>query len=203
MIVAGVPAGQAQQQADGAAGYQYGTAGAAVQPAVVVAARCTLAALTYNGTTTDPDAEENDANIAANTMTYNHRVGTMDIDKAKSPLKTKKAYLEFHDLCYTVMVGKEGGGTEPRMLLNNCFGFAKPGMMTALMGASGAGKSTLLDVLAGKKTGGTIAGSITRQRTTARLRRLLLACGGICGTVTPLRLTLRAQPFPTQAASLW
>jgi ABC-type multidrug transport system ATPase subunit len=34
------------------------------------------------------------------------------------------------------------------------------GMMVALMGASGAGKSTLLDVLANKKTHGTIAGEL-------------------------------------------
>lgn len=32
--------------------------------------------------------------------------------------------------------------------------------MTALMGSSGAGKTTLLDVLAGRKTGGTVAGEI-------------------------------------------
>jgi ABC-type lipoprotein export system ATPase subunit len=44
-----------------------------------------------------------------------------------------------------------------RTLLQDCYGYAKPGMMVALMGGSGAGKTTLLDVLAGKKTGGTIA----------------------------------------------
>lgn len=33
-------------------------------------------------------------------------------------------------------------------------------MMVALMGPSGAGKSTLLDVLANKKTGGTMKGEI-------------------------------------------
>lgn len=32
--------------------------------------------------------------------------------------------------------------------------------MTALMGSSGAGKTTLMDVLAGRKTGGTISGEI-------------------------------------------
>ena len=150
-----------QEQLEGPAGYQYGT----VQTADGTTPH-TLAAPAAGGVVNgngagagNPDGED-DANIAANTMTYNHRVGTMDIDQAKSPLKTKKAYLEFHELCYTVMVGKEGGGTEPRMLLNHTFGFAKPGMMTALMGASGAGKSTLLDVLAGKKTGGTITGTI-------------------------------------------
>ncbi|KAF2283073.1 hypothetical protein GH714_043817 [Hevea brasiliensis] len=36
----------------------------------------------------------------------------------------------------------------------------KPGVLTALMGVSGVGKTTLMDVLAGRKTGGYIEGSI-------------------------------------------
>jgi ATP-binding cassette subfamily G (WHITE) protein 2 (SNQ2) len=47
-----------------------------------------------------------------------------------------------------------------RRLLNNCYGYAAPGQMCALMGASGAGKSTLLDVLAGIKNQGTTAGEL-------------------------------------------
>lgn len=39
-------------------------------------------------------------------------------------------------------------------------GWVKPGSLTALIGSSGAGKSTLLDVLAQRKTEGTIRGSI-------------------------------------------
>ncbi|KIX03169.1 uncharacterized protein Z518_06720 [Rhinocladiella mackenziei CBS 650.93] len=45
-------------------------------------------------------------------------------------------------------------------LLDNVQGWVKPGMLGALMGASGAGKTTLLDVLAQRKTEGTIHGSI-------------------------------------------
>lgn len=41
-----------------------------------------------------------------------------------------------------------------------CRPFRTSGQMTALMGSSGAGKTTLLDVLAGRKTGGTITGDI-------------------------------------------
>jgi ATP-binding cassette subfamily G (WHITE) protein 2 (SNQ2) len=47
-----------------------------------------------------------------------------------------------------------------RVLLNNVKGWVKPGMLGALMGSSGAGKTTLLDVLAKRKTEGTIKGSI-------------------------------------------
>jgi ATP-binding cassette, subfamily G (WHITE), member 2, SNQ2 len=45
-------------------------------------------------------------------------------------------------------------------LLDNIFGYVKPGHLTALMGASGAGKTTLLDVLAARKTVGVITGDI-------------------------------------------
>lgn len=45
-------------------------------------------------------------------------------------------------------------------LLNNIYGYVKPGELTALMGASGAGKTTLLDVLAARKTVGVISGDV-------------------------------------------
>jgi ATP-binding cassette subfamily G (WHITE) protein 2 (SNQ2) len=47
-----------------------------------------------------------------------------------------------------------------RVLLDNVQGWVKPGQLGALMGSSGAGKTTLLDVLAQRKTDGTIKGSI-------------------------------------------
>ncbi|KAF7554149.1 hypothetical protein G7Z17_g3127 [Cylindrodendrum hubeiense] len=50
--------------------------------------------------------------------------------------------------------------TGERTLLDNVQGWVKPGMLGALMGSSGAGKTTLLDVLAQRKTDGTIHGSI-------------------------------------------
>jgi ABC-type multidrug transport system ATPase subunit/ABC-type multidrug transport system permease subunit len=45
-------------------------------------------------------------------------------------------------------------------LLNDINGIVKPGHLTALMGSSGAGKTTLLDVLARRKTLGTVSGDI-------------------------------------------
>ncbi|KAM0946164.1 putative ABC transporter, P-loop containing nucleoside triphosphate hydrolase [Dioscorea sansibarensis] len=45
-------------------------------------------------------------------------------------------------------------------LLHDVSGAFRPGVLTALVGVSGAGKTTLMDVLAGRKTGGYIEGSI-------------------------------------------
>ena len=59
------------------------------------------------------------------------------------------------NLTYTVKTP-----TGDKVLLDNVHGFVKPGMLGALMGSSGAGKTTLLDVLAQRKTEGTIHGSI-------------------------------------------
>ncbi|KAK4582896.1 hypothetical protein RGQ29_025889 [Quercus rubra] len=45
-------------------------------------------------------------------------------------------------------------------LLRDVSGAFRPGILTALVGVSGAGKTTLMDVLAGRKTGGYIEGTI-------------------------------------------
>lgn len=56
---------------------------------------------------------------------------------------------------------KNQGIEESRLqLLRDVSGAFRPGVLTALVGVSGAGKTTLMDVLAGRKTGGYIEGSI-------------------------------------------
>lgn len=75
-----------------------------------------------------------------------------DIDKQ---LIRNTSVFTWKNLSYTVQTP-----SGDRVLLDNVHGWVKPGMLGALMGSSGAGKTTLLDVLAQRKTEGTIKGSI-------------------------------------------
>ncbi|XP_042504440.1 pleiotropic drug resistance protein 1-like [Macadamia integrifolia] len=72
--------------------------------------------------------------------------------------------LTFDEVRYSVEMPQEmkaRGVTEDRLeLLKGVSGAFRPGVLTSLMGVSGAGKTTLMDVLAGRKTGGYIEGSI-------------------------------------------
>ncbi|EXB94131.1 Pleiotropic drug resistance protein 1 [Morus notabilis] len=87
--------------------------------------------------------------------------------------------ISFDEIRYAVdmpQAMKARGITEQRLeLLKGVSGSFRPGVLTALMGVTGAGKTTLMDVLAGRKTGGYIEGSITisghpkKQETFARI----------------------------------
>ncbi|XP_057454235.1 pleiotropic drug resistance protein 1-like [Lotus japonicus] len=72
--------------------------------------------------------------------------------------------ITFDNIVYSVDMPQEmrdQGVMEDRLvLLKGVSGAFRPGVLTALMGVSGAGKTTLMDVLAGRKTGGSIGGSI-------------------------------------------
>ncbi|KAI5464260.1 ABC-2 type transporter-domain-containing protein [Mariannaea sp. PMI_226] len=85
--------------------------------------------------------------------------GPLDSDESSTSgdesLIRNTSVFTWKNLTYTV---KTPSGD--RTLLDNVQGWVKPGMLGALMGASGAGKTTLLDVLAQRKTEGTIHGSI-------------------------------------------
>ncbi|KAF2479232.1 ABC transporter [Neohortaea acidophila] len=76
-------------------------------------------------------------------------------DDGDNQLIRNTSVFTWKNLYYTV---KTPSGD--RVLLDNVQGWVRPGMLGALMGSSGAGKTTLLDVLAQRKTDGTINGSI-------------------------------------------
>lgn len=78
-----------------------------------------------------------------------------DSSAVEENLVRNTSVFTWKNLSYTV---KTPSGD--RLLLDNVQGWVKPGMLGALMGSSGAGKTTLLDVLAQRKTEGTINGSI-------------------------------------------
>ncbi|KAK9170623.1 hypothetical protein Syun_002763 [Stephania yunnanensis] len=94
-------------------------------------------------------------------------------------LPFKPLTMVFDSVSYFVDVPpemKQQGVLEERLqLLHDVSGSFTPGRLTCLMGVSGAGKTTLMDVLAGRKTGGYIEGSIKisgypkRQETFARI----------------------------------
>jgi ABC-type lipoprotein export system ATPase subunit len=65
--------------------------------------------------------------------------------------------LSFENVCYDV---RASTSNEQLRLLHSIGGIFRHGRLTALMGSSGAGKSTLLDVLAMRKTSGTVGGEV-------------------------------------------
>lgn len=82
---------------------------------------------------------------------------TADADDSEpmEQLTESKSIFTWRDLEYTVpYMGGE------KKLLNKVNGYARPGVMVALMGASGAGKTTLLNTLAQRQTVGVVSGEM-------------------------------------------
>uniref|UniRef100_H3GXR5 ABC transporter domain-containing protein n=1 Tax=Phytophthora ramorum TaxID=164328 RepID=H3GXR5_PHYRM len=84
--------------------------------------------------------------------------GMVVVDLQEQQVSFIPVTLAFKDLWYSVPLPHHRH--ESIDLLKGISGYALPGTMTALMGSSGAGKTTLMDVIAGRKTGGTIRGEI-------------------------------------------
>ncbi|KXG50355.1 CDR ABC transporter [Penicillium griseofulvum] len=78
-----------------------------------------------------------------------------DSDATFNRLSSSERCFTWQNVEYTVPYGN---GT--RKLLNNVNGYAKPGVMIALMGASGAGKTTLLNTLAQRQKMGVVTGDM-------------------------------------------
>lgn len=74
---------------------------------------------------------------------------------AMGRISKSESIFTWQDVEYTVPY--QGG---QRKLLNKVSGYAKPGVMVALMGASGAGKTTLLNTLAQRQRVGIISGEM-------------------------------------------
>jgi ATP-binding cassette subfamily G (WHITE) protein 2 (SNQ2) len=103
-------------------------------------------------------AEADDKNDSEKQLNLKETIGPKEESnhtKDDSKLIKNTAVFTWENLTYTV---KTADGD--RVLLDNVIGFVKPGTLSALMGSSGAGKTTLLDVLAQRKTEGTISGKI-------------------------------------------
>lgn len=76
-------------------------------------------------------------------------------DEALEQITKSESIFTWKDVEYTVpYMGGE------RKLLNKVNGYAKPGVMVALVGASGAGKTTLLNTLAQRQTMGVVSGEM-------------------------------------------
>ncbi|KAF9180169.1 hypothetical protein BGZ51_006283 [Haplosporangium sp. Z 767] len=84
--------------------------------------------------------------------------GVVNGDRVKEDRVFQGSVFSWEDLDYVVPYKADPSGK--KQLLTAIAGLVKPGTMTALMGSSGAGKTTLLDVLAQRKSIGTITGQI-------------------------------------------
>jgi ATP-binding cassette subfamily G (WHITE) protein 2 (SNQ2) len=76
-------------------------------------------------------------------------------EEVAQSLSSSSSIFTWKDMSYTVPY--QGSS---KTLLNKVSGFAKPGIMTALMGASGAGKTTLLNTLAQRQKTGVVTGDM-------------------------------------------
>lgn len=76
-------------------------------------------------------------------------------ESALEEISGGESVFTWEDVCYTVPY--QGG---ERQLLNHVNGYAKPGLMVALMGASGAGKTTLLNTLSQRQNTGVVSGDM-------------------------------------------
>ncbi|KAH0596640.1 hypothetical protein MHUMG1_05758 [Metarhizium humberi] len=76
-------------------------------------------------------------------------------DEVLEAFNRSEQVFTWENISYTVPAAQG-----PKKLLNDINGYAKPGVLVALMGASGAGKTTLLNTLSQRQTVGVVEGSM-------------------------------------------
>lgn len=99
------------------------------------------------------DAEKG-GNAGDDSASSGHMQTSSDADEHNSKTAESDSVITWQDVNFSVPY--EGG---QRQLLNNVHGYAKPGVMIALMGASGAGKTTLLNTLSQRQRIGVVSGT--------------------------------------------
>jgi ABC-type multidrug transport system ATPase subunit len=101
-----------------------------------------------------PSDEEKTKHPSTNSSGGSDTLGAQE-EEALQEISGSDSIFTWENVEYTVpyMGGK-------RKLLNKVDGYAKPGVMVALMGASGAGKTTLLNTLSHRQKMGVVAGDM-------------------------------------------
>ena len=99
------------------------------------------------------DAEKG-GNAGDDSASSGHMQTSSDAEEQSSKTAESDSVFTWQDANFSVPY--EGG---QRQLLNNVHGYAKPGVMIALMGASGAGKTTLLNTLSQRQRIGVVSGT--------------------------------------------
>ncbi|CAN9447504.1 unnamed protein product [Alternaria alternata] len=99
------------------------------------------------------EAPADEEKIATGESASSSHTAAHEEEEALESISSSESVFTWKDVEYTVPY--QGG---ERKLLNKVNGYAKPGVMIALVGASGAGKSTLLNTLSQRQSTGVVSG---------------------------------------------
>jgi ATP-binding cassette subfamily G (WHITE) protein 2 (SNQ2) len=102
-----------------------------------------------------PADPEKAGNNGMATPARNETLNNENDDEKFHEISKSESVFTWSDVEFTVPYGNG-----ERKLLNKVNGYAKPGVMIALMGVSGAGKTTLLNTLSQRQTTGVVSGSM-------------------------------------------
>jgi ATP-binding cassette subfamily G (WHITE) protein 2 (SNQ2) len=100
-------------------------------------------------------ADEEKVAASENSASGQSSTTAQEEEEALEQISSSESVFTWNDVEYTVPY--QGG---ERKLLNKVNGYAKPGVMVALVGASGAGKTTLLNTLSQRQKTGVVSGDM-------------------------------------------